>query len=185
MTMTLGRKVLLVAALALLPMATGCDQVVTPEPAAPAVTEAEPAPAAPVAPVAVPETDPVKATEKRVADLVALKAALDAYHAEKAAYPAAYDGLKGFVDRGAAWIPELTPKHIAALPRDPVLSDSVNGPQYLYVSDTKGYKLIAQSGNAGYCAPDVERQGIKIDPARTNESGCWAYGFWTEDFVNF
>lgn len=186
MTMTSGRKVLLVAALVCLPVTAACDQVVAPEPAAPAVeAEPTPAPAEPVAPVAVPETDPVKATERRIADLVTLKAALDAYYAEKSAYPAAYDGLKGVVDRGAEWIPELAPKHVAALPRDPLLSDSVDGPQYLYVSDTKDYKLIAVSGNSGYCGADVERDGVKIDPARTNESGCWAYGFWTEGFAKF
>lgn len=185
MTMTLGRKVLLVLAVSCLPVTAACDQAVTPEPAAPAAAEAAPAPAEPVVPVAIPETDPVKATERRITDLIALKAALDAYHAEKAAYPAAYDGLKGFVDRGANWIPDLSPKYISALPRDPLLSDSVDGPQYLYVSDTKDFKLVAQSGNAGYCGQDVERDGVKIDPARTNESGCWAFGFWTEGFAKF
>ena len=65
------------------------------------------------------------------------------------------------------------------------MSDSVDGPQYLYVSDTKDFKLVAQSGNAGYCGADVERDGVKIDPARTNESGCWAFGFWTEGFTKF
>lgn len=166
-------------------MTAACDQAGTSEPVAPAIIEAAPEPAAPVAPVAVPETDPVKATERRIADLAALKAALEAYHAETGKYPAAYDGLKGIVDRGAAWIPELAPKYIAALPRDPALSDSVDGPQYLFVSDTKDYKLVAQSGNAGYCGADVERDGVKIDPARTNESGCWAFGFWTDGFANF
>lgn len=184
MIMALSRKFLLVAALAFVPVTVGCDLALTPEPAAP-VVEAAPAPAEPVAPVAIPETDPVKATERRVADLIALKAALDAYHAETGKYPAAYDGLKGFVDRGPVWIADLSPKYIASLPRDPALSDSVDGPQYLYVSDTKDYKLIAH-GVGGACDPSVERDGIKIDPNRQNEqAGCWAYGFWSDGFSKF
>ena len=29
----------------------------------------------------------------------------------------------------------------------------------------------------------AERTGVKIDPARRNENGFWAYGFWTEGFA--
>lgn len=131
------------------------------------------------------EVDTSRLVTRRQNDLLALKAAIDAYYLETGAYPPAYDGLKGIHDRGAAWIPELAPKYIAALPRDPALSDSPDGPRYLYVSDKKGYKLIAVKGTTGHCGADVERDGIKIDPARTNEAGCWAFGFWTEGFAKF
>ena len=56
-----------------------------------------------------------------------------------------------------------------------------NGPQYYYVSDGSGYKLIVHG-----VSPDganVEVLGVKIDPARRNENGFWAYGFWTEGFA--
>lgn len=139
--------------------------------------------AAPTAPVA--EIDTARLVMRRQNDLLALKTALDAYRAENGKYPAAYDGLKSVVDRGPEWIPGLAPKYIAALPRDPALSDSLDGPQYLYVSDTNDYKLIAVSGTNGRCGPDVERDGIRIDPARRNEAGCWAYGFWTGEFDKF
>ncbi|MEZ6029999.1 MAG: type II secretion system protein GspG [Hyphomonadaceae bacterium] len=187
MSTTLRRNVLLAASLVMLAVAAGCDQAVQPtagESAAPAA-EVEPAPA-PAAPVAVPETDPAKATERRISDLLALKAAIDAYHAENGSYPPAYNGLKGVIDRGADWIPGLAPKYIAALPRDPALSDSKDGPQYLYISDTKDFKLIAH-GVGDTCGPQVERDGIQVDPERKKDDGskCWAYGFWTGEFVKF
>jgi type II secretory pathway pseudopilin PulG len=187
MTTTLSRKVWLAASVAVLGLAVGCDEAVTPAPetslpTAPAPVAAEPAPAV----VQLPETDPVKATERRIADILALKAAIDAYYAENGKYPAAYDGLKGAIDRGVDWIPGLAPKYIAALPRDPLLSDSKDGPQYLFVSDTKGFKLIAVKGNVGACDASVEIDGIKIDPARQrSDVGCWAFGFWTDDFAGF
>ncbi len=42
------------------------------------------------------------AVTRRQDDLLALKAAIDAYYLETGAYPPAYDGLKGIHDRGTA-----------------------------------------------------------------------------------
>jgi hypothetical protein len=117
--------------------------------------------------------------------MLAINAAILAHYAKYGAYPEGSKGLLGVVERGADWIPGLAPEFIAELPRDPLLAADNMGPQYLYVSSATGYKIIAVAGNAGYCGPDVERDGIKIDPARINETGCWAYGFWTDDFKAF
>lgn len=186
MSTTVSRKVLLVAWMAML--AAGCDQAVEPtagEPAAPAAAAAPAPAAAAAAATPVPETDRAKAAERRVTDLIAIHAALEAFHAKNGQYPAARDGLKSVVDRGADWIPGLAPEFIAELPRDPLVHPTNEGPQYLYVSNTKGYKLIAVTGNSGRCSPEMEKDGIRIDPARTNEVGCWGFGFWTDDYEKF
>jgi hypothetical protein len=121
----------------------------------------------------------LEARAKRIDDLVAVKAALDAYAAANAgAYPKT-EGWNGFnsawgASLGADWIPGLVPTHIAALPRDPALSDRGDGPQYIYFSDGKDYKLLAHYTND--CGPEVETRGVRIDVVR----GCNAYGFWTE-----
>jgi hypothetical protein len=179
-----------VAAMAVLVVAGGCDEMVTPAETAPVtatapVPVATPAPAAAAVPGPNAETDPVKATERRVRDLVAIHAALEAYHQKNGQYPAAPDGLKSIVDRGPEWIPGLVPDFMAELPRDPLVFPNNDGPQYLYASDTEGYKLIAVSGSGGRCGPEVEKQGIKIDPARNKEVGCWGFGFWTPDYETF
>ena len=68
-------------------------------------------------------------------------------------------------------------------PRDPAGAANNNGPQYFYISDGSGYKLIAHGVSAD--GSSVEVLGIKIDPARRNENGYWAYGFWTEGLEKF
>lgn len=98
------------------------------------------------------------------------------------AYPAA-DGLQGEPDRGKNWVPGLVPEFLPELPRDPAGAADNNGPQYFYISDGLGYKLIAHGVSAD--GSSVEVLGIKIDPARRNENGYWAYGFWTEGFEKF
>lgn len=184
MTTTLGRKVLLAASVVVFGLAVGCDEAVTPAPEtpppAPAAATPDPAPAA----TQPPETDLVKATERRHADLLAIKAAIDAHQAETGKFPYAIDGLKGVLDRGADWVPGLAPKYITALPRDPAMSNDRTA-QYLYVSDGNDFKLIVHNVGAT-CGPAIEKEGIKIDPARVKaDGGCWAYGFWTAAYEKF
>jgi peptidoglycan/LPS O-acetylase OafA/YrhL len=124
---------------------------------------------------------PSEHAAQRIADLVAIRKALDAYHADHGTYPEG-KGLRSIVERGPDWIPGLAPKYIAELPRDPTRSDSSEAPQYMYRSDTKGYKLIAHSVGDD-CGSAIERDGIRTDPRRTREDGtCWAFGFWTAGF---
>jgi|APLow6443716910_1056828.scaffolds.fasta_scaffold22637_2 hypothetical protein len=184
MKVTFGRQALLVTAASAFLAASGCDAPKPDIPADPVAEDAATLAAPP--PDAIPETDPAKATERRIADILAINTAILAYHAKNGKYPDGSKGLQGVVELGANWIPGLAPEFIPTLPRDPLFAIDNQGPQYLYVSSPTGYKLIAVSGNAGHCGPDVERDGIKIDPARVNdEVGCWAYGFWTEDLKAF
>jgi hypothetical protein len=156
-----------------------------PEPAAaPApAPQPAPAPAAAAEPQKLASNDPRLLTRKRLSDLVTINDALKAFHAKTGAYPVATDGLKGVIDRGNDWIPGLAPDYLPELPRDPGGAPDNNGPQYFYVSDGVGYKLIAHG--VGADGSNVEVLGVKIDPGRTNENGFWAYGFWTEAFANF
>ena len=142
-----------------------------------------PAPAAAAEPPQPPSNDPRLLTRKRLSDLVTINDALKAFHATTGAYPNAFDGLKGVIDRGKDWIPGLAPDFLPELPHDPGGAPDNNGPQYFYVSDGVGYKLIAHG--VGADGSNVEVLGVKIDPARSNEKGFWAYGFWTETFSKF
>lgn len=147
----------------------GCD--VAEKTAKPAATAAA-QPAAPPSPV------DYSLRPQRISDLKAIKAALDAYAAEHHSYPKT-TGWNGYASAWGAslgdnWIPELTPKYIAALPRDPAKSDKGDGPQYIYQSDGTHFKLLAHY--AGDCTPEVEAEGVHIDPVRH----CVAYGFWNE-----
>lgn len=117
---------------------------------------------------------------KRVSDLVTVNDALKAFHAKTGAYPVA-QGLQGAPDRGSNWVPGLAPDYLAELPLDPLGAQGNDGPQYYYVSDGNGYKLIVHGVSAD--GANVEVLGVKIDPARRNEIGFWAYGFWTEEFA--
>ncbi|MDP3737638.1 MAG: hypothetical protein Q8R02_09625 [Hyphomonadaceae bacterium] len=126
--------------------------------------------------------DPRFTNRKRVSDLVTINDAIKAYHAKNGAYPKA-DGLKGFPDRGKAWVPGLSPDFIAELPRDPALSNDREGPQYLYVSNGADYKLLAH-GIALAGGTNVEVLGVRIDPSKQNTMEKAAFGFWTEAFAS-
>lgn len=155
--------------------------VPTPPPAPQPVAQVAPASAPAAAPEAAPAgPDPRLLTRKRISDLVTLNDAIKAFHAKTGAYPAAYDGLKGETERGKEWITGLVPDFLPELPRDPVGGP---GREYQYVSSGSGYKLIATGVSAD--GSNVEVLNVRIDPARRNEQGFWAYGFWTEDFANF
>jgi hypothetical protein len=110
-----------------------------------------------------------------VSDLVSINDALKAYHAKNGKYPKA-DGLKGFADRGKAWIPGLAPEFIAELPRDP--AESRSGPQYLYTSNGTDYKLLAH-GVSLVGGTNVEVLGVRIDAAKSPSAENAAFGFWT------
>lgn len=124
------------------------------------------------------ETD-AAVTAQRVADVTAVNNALRSYHAANAAYPVS-NGFQGYASNwgaalGERWIPELT--ELASMPRDPARAETGGEAQYLFFSDGVDYKLIAH--NSGDCTPAVEAQGVRIDPRRRSETGCWAYGYWS------
>lgn len=132
---------------------------------------------APQEPAAPPPPE-ISATEQRIQDLTAINAALGAYHQANGVYPSS-SGFQGYASNwgasmGADWIPGL---QATPLPRDPAMSETAVS-QYLYFSNRTDYKLIAHLTED--CGPAVETQGVRIDPARTDATHCWAYGFWTE-----
>jgi hypothetical protein len=168
------------------PVAEAPKPAPAPPPAPQPVVQAAPAPAPIPAPAPAPAAAPAAAPDprmlarKRVSDLVTVNDALKAFHAKTGAYPVA-EGLAGAPDRGRNWVPGLAPDYLAELPLDPLGAPGNDGPQYYYVSDGNGYKLIVHGVSAD--GANVEVLGVKIDPARRNENGFWAYGFWTEDFA--
>lgn len=122
--------------------------------------------------------DPRLLNRKRVQDLVTINDALRNYYAKNGAYPKA-EGLAGANERGAAWIPGLSPEFLASLPRDPQHNGAT---QYVYASDGANYKLIAQ-GASLVGSGNVEVLGIKIDPTRNPTPQNAAFGFWTPPFA--
>lgn len=79
---------------------------------------------------------------------------------------------------GEHWIRGLAPEFIARLPREPRNSNYNFRPQYAYASNGVDYKLMIYSVSEE-CGPEIEREGVRIDPARQEGDRCWAYGFWT------
>lgn len=133
-------------------------------------------------PLAASRGDPRLLNRKRVTDLVSINDALKAYHANHGAYPKA-EGLLGAVERGATWIPGLTPEFIPQLPQDPSTANGQSGPQYVYASDGKNYKLLAQ-GVSLIGGTNVEVLGVRIDPTRRPTAENASFGFWTPDFAS-
>ena len=115
---------------------------------------------------------------KRVQDLVTINDALKACFSRNGAYPKA-DGLAGANERGAGWIPGLSPEFLARLPLDPLHSADT---QYVYASDGAGYKLLAQ-GVSLVGGGNVTVLGIRIDPTRNPTQQNAAFGFWTPAFA--
>ena len=143
---------------------------------------AQPPWSSPGDPPGAPPSDPRLLNRKRVSDLVSINDALKAYHALNNAYPKAAD-LAGFCERGAAWIPGLAPDFIATLPRDPVQASDMSGPQYVYVSDGKDYKLLAH-GVSLLGGTNVEVLGVRIDPTRNPTAKNASFGFWSPGFAS-
>jgi hypothetical protein len=122
-------------------------------------------------------------SEQRIQDLVSINEALVRYHEGNGAYPVS-SGFQGYASSwgaslGADWIAGLQP---TPLPRDPAMVETPES-QYLYFSDGIDYKLIAHL--TGDCEAGVERSGVRIDPVRRTEEGCWAYGFWSSGGERF
>jgi hypothetical protein len=174
------RAIALIAVLA----TAGCDVANS---GAPADTVAQSTPVAPESTLpTLPELTGDALTRHQ--DLQTVKAALEKYAADHAGTFPATEGFAGYVSDwgpslGAVWIPELVPAYLPTLPRDPANSETTEGPIYIYRSDGKDYKLLVHG--YGACSKDVERDGVNIDPLRTKEGACWAYGFWSPGGVNF
>jgi hypothetical protein len=146
--------------------------------AKPQASSQPPASAAPAAASAAPVPDPRLLNRKRVQDLVTINDALTAYYAKNGVYPTA-EGLAGANERGAAWIPGLSPEFLAQLPRDPLHSA---GTQYVYAAQGANYKLLAK-GVSLVGSGNVEVLGIKIDQTRNPTPQNAAFGFWTPAFA--
>ncbi len=142
--------------------------------------EEAPAPAAPVTEQPLDEV-----STQRVTDLVALDVALQAYFEQNQRYPATPNGsFINVISAGTDWIPGLAPQFIQALPRDPANSTDPNS-QYWYASSGgNSYKLVVH-GVGDACGAEYARQGIRLDPARTSDGSCWAYGFFTDDMSQY
>lgn len=118
---------------------------------------------------------------QRLADLDALRRALEACKAATGRYPAnaAFAGfLAGPGKSDPDWIPGLAPRYAPTLPRDPARSDDP-AVQYLYHSDGQDFKLLAHGG--GDCALARKTDPALVDPARN----CWAWGYWTPGAANW
>lgn len=137
-----------------------------------------PASAAQPATTSAPPPDHRMVNRKRLQDLVTMNDALKAFHAKNGSYPKA-EGLAGANERGAAWIPGLSPEFLAQVPLDPLHSAAT---QYVYASDGANYKLLAQ-GVSLVGSGNVEVLGIKIDPTRNPTPQNAAFGFWTPAFA--
>jgi hypothetical protein len=144
--------------------------------------QASAAPPASATVIEAARSDPRLHNRTRVKDLVSIKYALDNYFKKHGGYPVAA-GLAGLPDRGAAWVPGLAPEFIAELPRDPASSSDPNGPQYVYVSDGKDYKLLAQNVSL-VGGTNVEVLGVRIDGTRNPTAENAAFGFWTPGFAS-
>jgi hypothetical protein len=146
--------------------------------AKPQASSQPPVSAAQPATTASPLGDPRMINRKRVQDLVTINDALTAYYARNGSYPKA-EGLAGANERGAAWIPGLSPEFLAQLPRDPLHSA---GTQYVYAAQGANYKLLA-TGVSLVGSGNVEVLGIKIDQTRNPTPQNAAFGFWTPAFA--
>lgn len=133
-------------------------------------------------PLAAARTDPRLFNRTRVRELVTINDALKAFHNKHGAYPVA-EGLLGRNERGENWIPGLSPNFIPRLPQDPATVSGQPAPQYVYASDGKNYKLLAQ-GVSLVGGTNVEVLGVRIDPTRGPTAENASFGFWTPDFAS-
>ena len=105
---------------------------------------------------------------RRIADLNAVEKALEMYHADNGAYPVV-NGWSGdapsFGGHGYTatdpYIPGLVPDYIAMLPSDPDKSYPTGAKGYLYKSNGKDYKFLANKTPSSF--PSDHRY---FDPAR-------------------
>lgn len=121
-------------------------------------------------------------TNRAIADLTAVRGALEDYYVKNGSYPittggaGAWDGYcSAWGDSlGTNWIPALAgmfPTGMPFEPRSKLANACVNNTrQYVYRSDGSNYKLI----NVNVESMNVP--AVMIDPIRP----AVAYGFWTE-----
>ena len=147
----------------------------------PAAAQAADAPAEKLTLADTARTTPRLHNRRRVSDLVTINDALKAYFKKNGSYPAA-SGLGGVVERGAAWIPGLAPEFLPELPLDPAASAEAGGPQYVYASDGKDYKLLAHNVSL-VGSTSVEVLGVKIDMTRQPTMENASFGYWTPGFA--
>jgi len=120
--------------------------------------------------------------DARLADIDRIVAALADYHSDHDTYPDTNMNWRGIAwghAPGANWIRGLVPDYIAQLPRDPSLGETKSDPQYIYISDGSGYKLIAH--NVSDVAGLPSDRGISPDPIRPDS----AFGVWTDGFSEY
>lgn len=121
-----------------------------------------------------------KRTTQAIADLTAVRSALESYYAKNGKYPVSV-GYQGCIsDWGAdfgygnPWIPELASYFSSGMPIEPrseMAGDCTDGrKQYFYYSNGHDYKLLNHQPETMSVPANM------IDPARTT----WAWGFWTE-----
>ena len=147
------------------------------EASSPAAETAAPVVEEPAAPAQLTEF------EQRVADLLVIKSALEAYHADNGSYPDTQEAWASVAHRKANnWLPELVPTYLPVVPQDPGKSWNSEDAQYLYKSNGAGFKLIAHK--SGDCDQLTDTSGVTKDPQRSNVQKCWAYGAWTPDFTD-
>lgn len=108
--------------------------------------------------------------ERRFADFSILADALESYRKDHGVFPVS----NGSSSQKSNWIPELVPKYLTSVPRDPRNLSSVQNKQYLYISNGRDYKLVAHApedfGFVSKAFPD------RVDPRRMG----YAYGVWTQ-----
>jgi hypothetical protein len=137
--------------------------------------------------ITVPEAPFSQFNLRRIADLTDIRNALETYRKDHGSYPAtpnaAWLGL--YNPWGAEtrnWVPGVTPRYIATLPRDPRRNTDPFG-QYLYRSDGADYKLI--SLYPGYdCLDVVTARPELADPPRGGRR-CHAFGYWSPGAANW
>jgi prepilin-type N-terminal cleavage/methylation domain-containing protein len=119
-------------------------------------------------------------TVRSLEDLRQINTAILAYYAENGSYPVSTGGSgpwDGYSTcwgdaLGSIWIPDLVPKYIPALPREPANNTACNI-QYIYNSNGVDYKLL-------YHQPEdidgvISAYPNLVDPRRPFH----AYGYWT------
>lgn len=89
---------------------------------------------------------------RRVADLVSVEKALEAYRLQYGTYPTTGGAWRGDAPSygglgydAAGYIPGLVPEFVKELPRDPSNAYPAGGSGYLYRSDGTDYKFLAHA----------------------------------------
>jgi hypothetical protein len=118
----------------------------------------------------------------RMNDFLQLGDALERYYRDAGHYPVSHNpegqdwvGI-GWGDGSENWIPELVPRYLSRLPRDP-RDTTIKHAQYIYRSDGRDFKLIAL--NPEDCTITAFLKPWLSDKVR-NRAACSAYGVWTQ-----